>query len=56
MMIKVTMIGWLIEYIDFFGTLRISAVMLPNFQQKFMNSIIIYILCYVYGNHACKND
>ena len=54
MMIMVTMIGWLTEYVDCFGTLHISAVMLPNFRQQFMNAMIIYI--YIYGNYAYKND
>ena len=37
--------GWLIEYVVYFGTLHVSAGMLPNFRQKNMNVMIIYMLC-----------
>ena len=45
MMIMIDMTDWLIEYTVYFGTLHVSAIILPNFQQKYMNMIIIYMLC-----------
>ena len=44
MVIIINMIGWLIEYTVHFAILHVSAVMLPNFWQKYMNAMSIYAM------------
>ena len=52
MIIMTNMTGWLIEYIVYGGTLHVLAIMLPDFWQKYMNVMIIYMITHMKLMHV----
>ena len=45
MVIMIDMTGWLKLYYLYIGKPYVSAVVLANFRQSYMNAMIIYVLC-----------
>ena len=53
MMIMINMNGWLTEHTIYFGILHVSAVILANFRQKYVNAINVYML---YSWKSCMQE